>query len=138
MTTQWRRPEPGRPDRETIGAWVTLAWVAFAAAWLHWFGLPPIACPFHAATGLPCPTCGVTRAFAALLQGRLGASLWLNPAVPVAAAVALLYVPYALVTSLLGLPRLRIALTARDRLALRWSAGFATAALWTFLIVVGR
>lgn len=139
MTIGWRAAaRAGRPDLQTIGAWVVLASAGAGAAWLHWLGPLPIVCPLHAATGVPCPTCGATRAFAALLQGRIGTSLWMNPAVPVAAAAGLVFVPYALLTDLLGLPRLHVALTARERRLLGWSAGLATAALWTFLIVVGR
>lgn len=35
-------------------------------------------CPFRALTGLPCPGCGMTRAFRALLKGRIGESLRLH------------------------------------------------------------
>lgn len=37
------------------------------------------ACPFRAATGLPCPACGSTRAVRAALAGDFGRSLYLNP-----------------------------------------------------------
>jgi hypothetical protein len=40
--------------------------------------LPTIACPFHAATGLWCPGCGLTRAFHAVLTGHPGAAFGLN------------------------------------------------------------
>ncbi len=46
--------------------------------------LPP--CPFRALTGLPCPTCGTTRALLALANGHPGAALLENP---LAVAVAL-------------------------------------------------
>ncbi len=44
------------------------------------FSLYP-ACPFHQVTGLLCPGCGGTRALSALLHGRVGESLALNPLV---------------------------------------------------------
>ncbi len=40
-------------------------------------GLPP--CGMLQATGLPCPTCGVTTAFALAAHGRLGAALVTQP-----------------------------------------------------------
>lgn len=34
--------------------------------------MPDLPCPFRAATGVPCPLCGGTRAFEAALQGDPG------------------------------------------------------------------
>lgn len=39
--------------------------------------LPP--CPFRQLTGVPCPTCGTTRALLALSQGQLGNAFVHNP-----------------------------------------------------------
>ena len=36
-------------------------------------------CPWHRLTGLPCPGCGTTRALVALLEGRPGFALTMNP-----------------------------------------------------------
>ena len=78
------------PARQTrvVGAGL----IGSAAVWpllpLH----PPLACPFRALTGLPCPLCGMTRACVAAVHGHLGASLAFNPAgvlVVVAAVIAL-------------------------------------------------
>ncbi|MDE3154941.1 MAG: DUF2752 domain-containing protein [Acidobacteriota bacterium] len=109
-----------------------------AAGWLHWLGFPPIACPLRAATGIPCPTCGATHAFAALVDGHLAASFWFNPAVPIAAAVALVFVPYTFATSAFGLPRLRLDLNAAERRALKGVGWLALVALWAFLVVTTR
>jgi hypothetical protein len=35
----------------------------------------PILCPFRLMTGLPCPTCGLTRAFCFVAHGRVSESL---------------------------------------------------------------
>jgi Protein of unknown function (DUF2752) len=40
-------------------------------------GLP--ACPFHLLTGLPCPTCGATRAALALARFDLGGAFLVSP-----------------------------------------------------------
>lgn len=40
------------------------------------------ACPFHAVSGLPCPGCGMTRAFLLLGQLRVGAALAAHPLAP--------------------------------------------------------
>ena len=64
-------------------------------AFLFGYELPSL-CALRATLGLPCPTCGVTRAVGLTLHGELGAAWQLFPAVPVtlgwlaALAVALL------------------------------------------------
>ena len=49
--------------------------------------LPP--CPFRAATGLPCPLCGTTRAFALAVRGDGAWTAYNAPWVVVAAAAVL-------------------------------------------------
>lgn len=44
-------------------------------------GLPSI-CPFHNLTGLPCPGCGLTRAFVCCAHGQLLAALGYHPLGP--------------------------------------------------------
>ena len=55
------------------------AMVAVAATWPLLPVHPPIACPLRAATGIPCPLCGMTRAIVAAVQGHIGTSLAFNP-----------------------------------------------------------
>lgn len=43
--------------------------------------LPP--CPFRTLTGVPCPTCGTTRAVLALSRGHVGEAFLHNPMVTV-------------------------------------------------------
>ena len=61
--------------------------------------LPP--CPFRAATGLPCPLCGATRAFALAVRGD---GDWLSYNAPWVVLAALLIVA-GLVALLGALPR---------------------------------
>ena len=79
----------------------------------------PVLCPFRAATGLPCPLCGATRAF--VLAGH-GDGRWLDyGAVWVVAAVALA------VVALVGRPRLRAVPAAAGVAALAWAWALAHA-----------
>ena len=49
-------------------------------------GLPGWPCPVRALTGIPCPTCFLTRATAAALQGELAEAVQLHAFGPVVAA----------------------------------------------------
>jgi hypothetical protein len=96
------------------------ALVGAAAIWpvlpLH----PPFVCPLRAATGIPCPLCGMTRACVAAVHGHVGSSLAFNPG-------GILVILFAL-TALI-----RPQWFARVRLPV-WLIGSAFAALWTWNI----
>jgi len=49
----------------------------------------PVLCLFRALTGLPCPSCGMTRAFIALGHGSVSGALHYNPASPAVYASAI-------------------------------------------------
>jgi hypothetical protein len=102
---------PGIRNREVRAAaagMITLAAV-YPALPFH----PSVACPLRAATGIPCPFCGMTRAVVAAVHGRVGASLAFNPGgiFVLALAVVVLLRPQWLA-----------------RLRLRW---------WSFAVVFG-
>jgi hypothetical protein len=133
-----RRPlAPGEIDHERLWLLVGLGAVAVAALVLHGIGLPPVVCPFRAATGVPCPTCGGTRAVAALLAGRPGAALAWNPLLTAAAGAWVVFAVYAVWAILTGRPRLRVRLSARDLVAMRIAAAGLTLAQWAYVIVRG-
>lgn len=59
-----------------------------------------VLCPFRAVTGLPCPGCGMTRAFCALGHGDLSGAFGYNALAPFVFAAALLVWAHALATVL--------------------------------------
>jgi hypothetical protein len=63
-------------------------------------GLPP--CSFKLATGLPCPSCGMTSSFALLMHGDLVNSLKANAAGTLLALVCLAFIPWALTCAIRG------------------------------------
>jgi hypothetical protein len=75
-------------------------WLALAALAISFVfpvrGLGIDLCAFHAATGLPCPGCGLTRGLSALSQGDFSTALAMHPFVyalwPTFALLALLAV----------------------------------------------
>jgi Protein of unknown function (DUF2752) len=93
-------------NHEALWLGVSLAAAVVGVAWLR-LGLPRPACPLHAATGLPCPGCGTTRAIEALLAGEWSAALALNPLACAALAGVVLFDLYAGIVLLGRLPRWR-------------------------------
>ncbi len=76
-----------------------LRWLPWAPAGLTlalavkgcWPALPGWPCPLRALTGIPCPTCFLTRATAAALSGQLELSLRLHAFGPLVALALLVW-----------------------------------------------
>jgi hypothetical protein len=127
---------PGRDDRRLALLWLVAAGTALALRPL-WTGLAGFAgvCPLHAWTGIPCPTCGTTRAGLAFLEGRVLDALAWNPLVTLAALVFLaggIAVPvWILAGGPLPVPGRRIARPARV------AAAGVIVANWIYLFLRG-
>ncbi len=89
-----RRPLAGREvDHERLWLSVALAGAALVVLWVaagH-EELPHVICPFRHLTGIPCVTCGGTRAVLALTRGEVQAAFLWNPLVAVFAIAALVW-----------------------------------------------
>ena len=70
--------------RYRAAAWGILAFAGVQVS-LTAAGIPTWACPIRAATGVPCPGCGMTHAVAAFARGHWAEALRLHPLVPVVA-----------------------------------------------------
>ena len=93
-------------------------------------------CGFHAATGRPCPTCGLTRSLDALLHGRIREALHDNPLAAVFFALLALWVGAGALARLLGRNLLLVTTPREDRLF--WILLlFAFLANWVYLWVAG-
>jgi hypothetical protein len=100
--------------------------------------LPIAVCTFRAVTGLPCLTCGATRAAARLAFGDVAGAFAMNP---LATAGALALVPWG-IADLALMTRGRALVVEVARPAAAWALrGLAVAAVvvnWAYLVVAGR
>jgi hypothetical protein len=138
VTVEYRPLRRGEIDHEILWSSVLVLGGALGWWWLQAFGVPPLVCPFKAATGFPCVTCGATRALLALVQGQVSAAFVLNPLVPLAAMTALSYVLYSGAVVVSGRRRLRTRVRAWEALVLRGSVIGASTAVWGWLVIDGR
>ena len=128
-----------REGATPLGAIFLVCGIVLAAAvgLLHLDRLPITLCAFKAATGLPCLSCGTTRAFARLFTLDVPGAVAMNP---LAAAVALALVPWGVADLVLLARQRALALEISPGLAPAVRvAALATVALnWAYLIAAGR
>lgn len=138
MTIAWRLLRDGEIDHERVWLAVGLLTVLAGLLVSALAGMPPLVCPLKAVTGLPCPTCGATRAGLALLAGRPLDAVRLNPLMAVASVLGVGWAAYAATAVGMGPRRLRVVCSERDLTLARWTSAMAVAACWTFLVMDGR
>jgi len=84
-----------------------------------WIAHGPVVCSLRAVTGFPCPGCGLTRAFAALAHGDVGAAFALNAASVPLFLATLVAIPLLLMELVRGRPLVSYRFLYSQRLALR-------------------
>ena len=131
----------GRPTRtaafqgrvkEALCLLATLAAAVSLVLFAHYIGM--VLCPLKRFTGIPCPTCGATRALVKLLPGEFAAAFLQQPLAMTGIFMAgSLY----LLSCLSQRPRRFLAQLARHPLA--WVlAALAVAANWAYVIRIGN
>ena len=107
-----------------VAATVGTVWPADASVLPDTFSVPhdeDTICMLRRVTGMPCPTCGVTRSFQALGQGDVAASVRFHPLGPL----------YALMLLVVLVRSAGIALRGRT-----WLEGAARVLVWSLPLVV--
>ena len=138
MKLSWRPLIPGERDPELIWGSVLLAAGFMTVAWLS-AKLPTPLCPLHSLTGLPCPTCGMTRGLGCLFRGNLEAAFLFNPLGMMLFLGAAFYILYAAIVVIGRLPRLRWKqIPATTAFRLRIGAVILIATNWAYLILRER
>jgi hypothetical protein len=123
------------PGRQLAFLWGGAALACAAAApFARTLAAGTPACAFRTITGVPCPTCGGTRALLALARLDVGAALAWNPLVTLGVAVFVVGGLVALVRGLRGQG-------VPDAPPPRWAGaatGLALMANWAFVVLAGR
>lgn len=138
MTLTWRPLRPLEVDHEALWLVVGGASLCLLGVALVTPGIQLPRCAFKLLTGLPCPTCGLTRTVIALSRGDVDRALFLNPLAAIACGLAVLYLLYAAAVLALRLPRFRPTVSAIGARRLRIAAVAVLTGNWIWLISTGR
>ena len=130
----WRPLIPGERDPELLWGFILTLSFLLAACWLC-VGLPAPLCPFHALTGVPCPTCGMTRGIRCLLHGDPITAFLFNPLGMLILLGMALYLLYVVIVITAKLPRLRWEKLPPNKASmLSLGCGLLIAVNWAYLI----
>jgi len=138
VTLTWRRLEPLEVDHEALWLLVGGASLCLLGVALVTPGIELPRCAFKAITGLPCPTCGVTRTIIALSRADVDRAMFMNPPAAILCAGGVLYLLYAAAVLALRLPRFRPTVSAAGARLVRIGAVAVIATNWIWLIATGR
>lgn len=124
---------PGEFDHEAV--WGSMALALLAAAIFYPFDrYPLVVCWFHKATGIPCPSCGATRAFVQIIQGHFLKGFAYNPLGAILSIACAAFVPYAIYAFFANTRRLRFSLDPRDRIPAVILILLLIGANWAYLV----
>lgn len=102
------------------------------ARWPPILSLAP-ACVFKGLTGIPCPTCGSTRALVHLSHVDIVPAFLMNPLTTLALIGAVLYFLTSLITLAFDLPRIACLLTDKEKNIARATVAILLLAQWAYL-----
>lgn len=91
-------------------------------------------CVFKGITGIPCPTCGATRAVMHLSRGDIIASLEMNPLVAIAVVSGMMYFIYSALTFLFNMRRITVIFADNEMNPVRLIVALTVAINWGYLV----
>jgi len=121
-------------------AWSGVSLLIFAGALVraHLFPFVRMTCPFREHLGIPCASCGTTRAVTAFVSGDPIEAFLFNPLAAGLCLFSVGVIAYTVLVRLFGAPRLHVTLEGRAATAARIGVVAAILVNWAFLIAMGK
>lgn len=132
MRIQMSKREPGQIEFGIIYGSIA-ALCVLAVKYLPIAHVAP-SCVFKGISGIPCPTCGATRALMNMTEGNFMDAVTMNPLAAVLVAAALLSCLYSVVSLLFGLRRVAFSLSEREKDRMRIAAVMIVLANWGYVL----
>lgn len=95
----------------------------------------PVVCPFRAVTGLPCPSCGLTRVTHWLLRGDVSSAFAVNPLDTLFLLIAVPLFAALWMANLAGWFTVRISMSRVERRGAWALLVILTLANWTYVLL---
>jgi hypothetical protein len=130
------RPYPVPRTALLAGALLVALGVATAA--LPGIEDGPVACPFRAVTGLPCPTCGLMRTTHYVTRGEVAEAFALNPFDALFLLVAVPVFAVVWVANRVAGVAVRVSLSRGERRAAWALVAAAVLANWVYVLLTQR
>lgn len=135
MRFRLQRRESAYPvPRAAVAAAVVLAVLGVVAAAAPGLAEGPVLCPLRAATGLPCPGCGLMRSAHWLFGGDVARAFDTNPLGAVLLLSALPALVVMLITNREGGLAVRVEASRAERRALWTALAVLVAANWAYVL----
>jgi hypothetical protein len=93
-------------------------------------------CAFKGLTGIPCLTCGSTRAAVHLSHGEFLSAFVMNPLTTLCLISAVFYFFYSLVSAAFDLPRISVLLTDNEKKAIKAGVVVLLLVQWVYLVIL--
>ena len=133
-----RGQSPFQIPRAAVLAGALLAILGVSAASLSGIENGPVACPFRVVTGLPCLTCGLTRATHWLVRGDVARAMTTNPFDTLFLLIVVPAFAGMWVANRVGGLAVRIATTRTERRALVVVLAVLLLANWAYVLATQR
>ena len=132
-----RRVASRKIPEGSIVLWLAAAWLLLVARFYPFDRLPLVACPLKHLTGVPCPTCGMTRAFVRMTHGQWAAAFQVSPLGALLAMLTAGMALYGLLRLSVWRRPVEVRLTTGESRVLRVAVVSAVMANWIYLIASG-
>lgn len=132
MRVQMDKREPGQIDFGIIYGSIA-ALCILAVKFLPIAHLAP-SCVFRGMSGIPCPTCGATRAFLSMATGNFLDAVTMNPLVVILVSAAIVSCLYSVVSLFCSMRRITFFPSEREKDGMRITAVMIVLLNWGYVL----